>query len=146
MPNLEDSHFSFKLKKLNSSMHGKIMLSVLVGILVVGVSQFAFAEELEETTYIAVDKEEFQQPKSKYNYQEITIIGHLKDYARGDSVTITIVYPDKSEEEINTYASKKGDIYTLMHITNDSQIGIHSLVLDYRGDIAKTSFEILEVQ
>jgi len=127
-------------------MYSKTILSVLVGILVIGVSQLAFADELEEITYIAIDNEEFQQPKSKYNYQEITIIGHVKDYARGDSITITIVYPDKSEEEINTYASKKGDIYTLIHITNDSQIGVHSLVLNYRGDTTKTSFEILEVQ
>lgn len=127
-------------------MYSKKILSVIIGMLVIGVSQFAFGEELEEITYIAVDKEKFEQPKSKYNYQEITIIGHIKDYARGDSIAITIVYPDKSEEVINTYASKKGDIYTLIHITNDSQIGVHSLVLNYHGDIVKTSFEILEVQ
>ena len=59
-------------------------------------------------------------------------------------ITITIVYPDETELEINTFASKKGDIYTLLHITHDSQIGTHMLFLEYEGEKASTSFEILE--
>ena len=125
-------------------MHCKVVLPILFGILIVGITQFSFAEELEDVTYIAVDEEEFQQPNSKYNYQEITIFGHVKEYARGDNITITVVYPDDTEEEISTYASKKGDIYTLLHITHESQIGTHMLFLDYGVEVAYTTFEILE--
>jgi len=125
-------------------MHCKVILPVLLGILIIGVTQFAFAEELEKVIFIAVDEEEFEQPQSKYKYQEITIIGYVENYHRGDMVTITIVYPDETELEINTFATKKGDIYTLLHITHDSQIGIHMLFLEYSGEIAFTSFEILE--
>lgn len=126
-------------------MQSKIVLSALLAILVVGISQFAFAEELEKTTYVAVDEEKFQQPSSKYNYQEIVFWGFVEDYSRGEQVTITIISPDESENEINTYASKKGEIYTIMHITNDSQIGVHQVILQYKNvEIASTIFEILE--
>lgn len=120
---------------------------MLLGILVIGVTQHAFAEELEKVTFIAVDEEKFEQPQSKYNYQEITIIGYIEEYARGSQVTITIINPDETEEVISTYASKKGQIYTLLHVTDDSQIGAHNMILKYEGlEIASTSFEILEPQ
>ena len=122
-------------------MHSKVILPVLLGILIIGITQFAFAEEF---MFITVDEDEFVQPQSRHHYQEITIIGHVEDYHRGDRVTITISYPDGTEEEINTYASKKGDIYTLLHITHDSQIGTHMLFLEYGDELAITSFEILE--
>ena len=124
-------------------MHSKILFSMLLGILAVGITEATFAEE-EETTFITVDEERFEQPKSMNNYQEITIIGHVQEYMRGDNIILTIIYPDESEEELNTYASKKGDIYTLIHITQDSQIGTHMIFLDYGMDLAYTSFEILE--
>lgn len=120
---------------------------MLLGIVVIGITQFAFAEELEKVTFIAVDEEKFEQPQSKYNYQEITIIGYIEDYTRGSQITITIISPDETEEEISTYASKKGDIYTLLHVTDDSQIGIHNIILKYQdAEISSTSFEILENQ
>ncbi len=108
------------------------------------VTDTTFAEELEKVTYIAVDEEKFEQPQSQYKYQEITILGYIEDYHRGERVTIVITSPDESQEEINTYATKKGDIYTLLHITSDSQIGIHQVILKYHDtEIASTSFEIL---
>lgn len=120
---------------------------MLAGILGICVTQFAFAEELEKVTYIAVDKEQFEQPQSKYNYQEITILGYVENYTRGDKVTVEIIYPDEFQEEINTYATKKGEVYTLFHITNDSQTGIYKVILKYNGvELASTSFEILENQ
>jgi hypothetical protein len=126
-------------------MQNRIIFSVLLGILVVGFSQFVFAEEIEKTTYIAIDEEKFEQPKSKYNYQEVVFLGFVENYARGDQVTISISSPDGSQNEINTYASKKGDIYTILHITQDSQIGVHQVSLVYQGaEIATTTFEILE--
>ena len=126
-------------------MHSKILFSILLGILVVGITDIVFAEEVEKRPFIAVDEEIFDQPKSKYNYQEIIIIGFVENYSRGELITITITNPDKSSEEINTYASKKGEIYTLLHITNDSQIGVHQVILKYNDiEIASTSFEILE--
>ena len=138
-------HISFMSKKRQQSMQTKILFSVLMGILVVGISQFSFAEEAEKTTFIAIDEEKFEQPKSKYNYQEIVFLGYVEDYARGEQVTITIISPDGSENEINTYASKKGEIYTLLHITHESQVGIHQVILTYHGaDIATTTFEILQ--
>ena len=129
-------------------LQNKVILPILVGILVIGITQFAFAEEVyQETSYIAVDEEKFEQPTSKYNYQEITITGHIADYSRGVNVTILIIDPNGSEEEINTFASKKGDIYTLLHITWYSEVGEHKVILKYKGEeIASTSFEILESQ
>ena len=93
--------------------------------------QFSFADEFDEITFIAVDEEEFVQPQSKYDSQEITIIGHVEDYIRGDTITLTITYPDETEEEINTFASKDGDIYTILHITHESQIGIHMIFVKF---------------
>ena len=127
-------------------MQIKIILPILIGILVAGVTQIVF-EELEKATYIAVDKEQFEQPQSKYNYQQITIIGYVENYTRGDMINIGIIYPDESQEEINTYGTKKGEINTLFQINVDSQIGIHKVVLKYNGlELASTSFEVLENQ
>lgn len=127
-------------------MYSKAVFTILLGILAIGVTEVVFAEEIEKNAFIAVDEDKFDQPKSKYNYQEITIIGYLENYNRGERVTITITYPDKSLEEISTYASKKGEIYTLLHITQDSQIGIHLVTLNYQDNLLSTSFEILENQ
>ncbi|WP_297592543.1 hypothetical protein [Nitrosopumilus sp.] len=128
-------------------MKSKIIFSALLGIALVGISQFGFAEDIENTSHVAVDEEKFEQPDSKYNYQEIVILGYVENYERGQQITISIVSPDASEKEINTYASKKGEIYTLLHITQESQIGIHQVILTYHGvDIASTTFEILENQ
>ena len=116
--------------------------------MVIGISQFTFAEEPhEKEAYIAVDVAEFDQPQTRYSYQEITIIGYVPDYSRGQTVTISIISPSESEEEITTIATKKGKIYTLLHITQDSQIGVHQVILKFRNvEIATTSFEILENQ
>jgi len=128
-------------------MQNKVIIPALLGILMVGITQFGFADEFEESSYIAVDLEKLEQPQSRYNYQEITIFGHVEDYNRGERVTIVIINPNESQEEITTYASKKGDIYTIIHITNDSQIGIHEMILTYHDvEIASTSFEITESQ
>ena len=125
-------------------MQLSVVLPILLGIMIVGLIQFSYAEE-EKTTFIAVDEEQFKQPQSKYNYQEITIIGYVEDYSRGQKVTIVISNPDESEQEMEIFASKKGEVYTLLHVTNDSQIGIHDVTMIYGGvEIASTSFEILE--
>jgi len=126
-------------------MHRKIILSMLIGILVVGITQFVFAEELEKTTFIAVNKEQFEQPQSKYNSEQITISGYVDEYARGDKIIVMIIHPDQSQDEIQTHATKNGEIYTLLDITNDSQIGVHQVILKYRDmEVATTSFEITE--
>ena len=126
-------------------MQSKI-IAITTAVLVLGISQFAFAEEIE-VTHIVVDNEVFDQPKSKYNFQEMKITGFIEDYSRGEQITITTIYPDESEGEINTYASKKGNIYTILHITHDSQIGVHQVVLKYHGvEQSRTTFEILANQ
>jgi hypothetical protein len=127
-------------------MHKKAILTILVGIMVIGISQFTFAEEPHEKgAYIAVDVAEFDQPQTRYSFQGITITGYVPDYFRGQTVIITIINPSGSEEEINTFASKKGNMYTLLHITHDSQIGVHQVILKYLDkELASTSFEILE--
>jgi len=129
-------------------MHSKAILTIIVGIIVIGVTQVSFAEEeFQKTSYIAVDVEKFEQPTSRYNYQEIIITGKIVDYHRGENVIIIIKSPSESEEEIKTIASKKGKIYTLLYITQDSQIGVHQVILKFRNvEIATTSFEILENQ
>lgn len=129
-------------------MHSKAILPILVGIIVIGVTQVSFAEEeFQKKSYIIVDVEKFEQPISRYYYQEITITGEIVDYHRGENVIIIIISPSESEEEITTIASKKGKIYTLLHITQDSQIGVHQVILKFRNvEIATTSFEILENQ
>jgi hypothetical protein len=131
----------FYAEKRNQS---KIILPVPLRIMIVGITQFAFAEKAK-ITHMGVDEEQFQQPSSKYNYQKIVFLGYVEDYSRGEQVTISIIAPDNSEEEIHTYASKKGEIYTLLHITSDSQVGVHQVILKYCDiEIASTSFEILE--
>ncbi len=129
-------------------MHSKVILTIIVGIIVIGVTQVSFAEEeFQKTSYIAVDVEKFEQPTSRFNYQEIIITGKIVDYHRGENVIIIIKSPSESEEEISTIATKKGKIYTLLHITQDSQIGVHQVILKFRNvEIATTSFEILENQ
>lgn len=128
-------------------MSSKAILPILFGLLVVGFTQFGFAEEIEEITFIAVDEPEFEQPQSKYSYQEIIIYGHIVDYNRGQPITFVISFPDETQYEINTYATRNGDIYTLFHITNDSQIGVHNILLKINDEVlATTSFEILKNQ
>jgi hypothetical protein len=128
-------------------MQKKVILPMLIGILCVGVTQFAFAEELVKTTYISVDGEQFEQPQSKYNSKQITISGFIENYTRGDLVTIVITYPDQSQNIIETHATKKGEIYTLLYINNDSQIGMHDVILKYRDiELTSTSFEIIKKQ
>jgi hypothetical protein len=128
-------------------MYNKTIFSILVGILVIGITQISFAEDYQKTSSIAVDEEKFEHSSSKYNYQQITITGHIVDYSRGQNVIIIIIDPNESEEIISTFASKKGDVYTLLHITEDSKIGMHQVILKYLGEeIASTSFEILENQ
>ena len=128
-------------------MQNKVILPILLGILVIGITQFAFAEEIKKTARISVDAEEFEQPQTKYNPQEITISGKIAGYLRGENVTIIVVNPSESEKEINVYASKKGNFQTLLYITEESQIGIHQVILIYQGgEVASTSFEILAGQ
>jgi hypothetical protein len=123
----------------------KIIFSVLVGVLVIGLTQTSISEESNETSRISVDIEEFQQPTSKYDSQQIRIVGHIADYSRGENVSIIMIKPNDAQEEINTFASKKGNFQTFIQITQDSQIGIHELILNYHGEeIAFTLFNILE--
>lgn len=126
-------------------MLNEITLSILVGVIIIGGMQHPEAEAIQETSRIAVDVEKFQQPTSKYDHQQITITGHIADYSRGEDVSIIIVSPNESEKETNTFATKNGDLYTLIQITDDSQIGTHGIILLHRGEeVASTSFEILE--
>jgi len=118
-----------------------VVLSILFGVIMIG--NYAYAEELDE--YIRIDLEKFVKPESARNYQEITITGHVNGYTRGDNIVITIISPDKSEEEISTYASRDGDVYTLLHMTEESQIGNYKMILKYDGtERASTEFEIME--
>ena len=129
----------------HSSMSSKIILIALLAIIAIGFFQISFAEEIERITFIAVSEEKFEQPQSKYTYQEIVIFGYIEDYSRGSQVVLTIISPDESKVEVKTYASKKGVIYIPYHITDDSQIGMQQIILKYHDEeIASTSFEILE--
>jgi len=120
---------------------------MLLGIVVIGITQFSFAEEYQKTARITVDVEKFEQPETRYNHQGITISGKIADYLRGQNVTIIIINPYESEKELNVYASKKGNFQMLLQITQESQIGIHQVILKYQGEeVASTSFEILASQ
>ncbi|EGG41862.1 Hypothetical protein Nlim_1271 [Candidatus Nitrosarchaeum limnium SFB1] len=141
------------MSKILSEIQGKNKMNLKYGFAIVIVSLFVmsgfntnlFAEELEKVTFIAVDKEQFEQPHSKYNNEHIIISGYVKDYTRGDEILIEIIYPDQSQNEIHTHATKKGEIYTLFDISNDSQIGVYQVILKYRDvELATTSFEIIE--
>ena len=125
-------------------MNNKVILPILFGILIIGVTQFTFAEELEKATYVAVDEEKINRPESTYENQELTIRGYIEDYARGVSILLTIINPDESELEIKTHATKKGDVFTVLPITEDYQFGIHQVIMNYNGTLASTSFEILD--
>jgi len=118
---------------------------MLIGILFIGIMQITFADEIEKETFVTVNEEEFSKPQAKYNYHEITIIGYIEDYHRGQKVDLVLINPDDSEETITTFASKKGDIYTLLHFNSESQIGSYFLILKYNDEeIGFTSFEILK--
>lgn len=128
-------------------MNKKLLLTILSGIIIVGISQLAFAEELEKVSYITVDKEQIKQPQSKYNGEQVTITGFIKEYTRGDTVFIVLIYPDGTQEEMQTRATKKGEIHTMIQVTSDSQIGVHNIILKYHDiEIASTTLEILEHQ
>ena len=128
-------------------LSSKVILPILAGILVIGFAQFVFSEEIENSTFIAVNKEKFEQPQSRYSYQEIAIFGYIEDYSRGAQIKFIMISPDESQTEIITYAARNGEIYTPYHITNDSQIGIHKIVLKYHEkEITSTSFEIFKNQ
>ena len=142
---MEYSHSFFIVQKQSIVLIKKIIFSILVGVLVIGLTQSSLSEESKETSRIAVDVEEFQQPTSKYDPQQIRIVGHIADYSRGENVNIVMIKPNGAEEEINTFASKKGNFQTLIQITQDSQIGIHELILNYQDEeLAFTLFSILE--
>ena len=92
-------------------------------------------------------KENLSNPNQNTTIKKLQFFGYVEEYNRGDQVTIIIVYPDKSQEEMGVFASKKGDIYTLLHVTHDSQVGMHQIILQYGGaNIATTTFQILENQ
>ena len=144
-PKMGCLHSSFIIKKQSMVLKKKIIFSILVGVIVIGLTQSSLSEESNETSRIAVDIEEFQQPTSKYDPQLIRIVGHIADYSRGENVNIIMIKPHGAQEEINTFASKKGNFQTLIQITQDSQIGIHELILNHHDeDIAFTLFKILE--
>lgn len=141
------------MSKILSEIYGKNKMNLKYGFTIMIVSLFVmsgfntnvFAEELEKVTFIAVDKEQFEQPQSKYNSEHIIISGYAEDYTRGDEIFIVIIHPDQSQNEIQTHATKKGEIYTLFDISNDSQIGVYQVILKYRDmELATTSFEIIE--
>lgn len=127
----------------------KIALPILFGIALLGISGLTnnvFAEEVEEDEeFITVDFDEVVKPQSVSKYQEITLIGHVNDYSRGDNISLLIINPDGTEEEMSTYASKKGDVYTLLHMTEKSQIGTYEIIMIY-DDIerASTTFKMIE--
>lgn len=128
-------------------MNKKVLLPILAGIIIVGISQLAFAEELEKVSHITVDKEQFKQPQSKYSGEQVTITGFIEEYTRGDTVFIVVIYPDGTQEEMQTHATKKGEVYTMIQVTSDSQIGVHNIILKYHDtEIASTTFEIIEHQ
>ncbi len=128
-------------------LDSKVILPILLGIVAIGFMQFTFAEELEDETFVAVDKEKFKQPQSKHSFQQLVISGFIEDYNRGSLITFIIISPDESQIEISTYAARNGEIYVPYHITDDSEIGIHQLILIYHGEeIASASFEILDNQ
>lgn len=144
---MEYSHSSFIGKKQSIVLKKKILFSILAGVIVIGLSQASLSEESKGTSRISVDAddEEFQQPTSKYDPHQIRITGLISDYSRGENVSIIMVKPNGAEEEINTFASKKGNFQTFIEITHESQIGIHELILVYHGEErAFTLFNILE--
>ena len=144
---MECLHLPFMQTKPYKNMNQKLMLPILAGMIIVGISQLGFAEELEKVSYITVDKERIEQPQSKYSGEQVTISGFVENYTRGDTVFIGVIYPDGTQDEMQTHATKKGEVYTLVQITNDSQIGIHKIILKYHDvEIASTILEILEHQ
>jgi hypothetical protein len=118
-----------------------VALSVLLGIIAIG--NYAYAEQTDKE-FIAIDIEKFEKPESSRVNQEIKITGHVNGYMRGDNITISVIAPDSSEQEISTYASKDGYVFTLLHMTVESQIGNYKIILKYDDtERASTQFEII---
>ncbi len=95
----------------------------MVGVLVIGITQFSFAEDSKTTSHITVDMGMLEQPTSKYDSQKITITGSMGDYIRGKNITIVIVNSYEEETEINSLSSKKGKIHAFFEITENSHVG-----------------------
>jgi len=126
-------------------MNSKIILPVLLGIITVSITQFTFADELETFSFIMADTEQVEQPKSRYNSEQVTLYGYVDNYTRGLEVGIILTHPDGEIEELNTYATKDGEIYMIIQIDGESQIGVHQVSLYYEGaELASTTFEVLE--
>jgi len=62
------------------------------------------------------------------------IFGYTEDCSKGDQTTFVMISHDESQAEITTYAARNGEIYTPYNIIDDSQIGIHQLVLKYQDE------------
>jgi hypothetical protein len=128
--------------------NSKIILPVLFGLVLLGISGLTnnvFGEIEEDEEFITADFDEIIKPQSVSKYQEITLIGHVNGYSRGDNISLLIINPDGTEEEMSTYASKKGNVYTLLHMTEKSQIGVYEIIMIY-DDIerASTTFKMIE--
>lgn len=124
-------------------MNTKIILPVLLGIIAISITQFTFAEEGE--SFIMADTEQIEQPNSRYNSEQITLFGYVNNYTRGLEVGITLTHPNGVVEELNTYATKDGEIYMIIQVNGESQIGVHQITLKYEGvELASTTFEVLE--
>jgi hypothetical protein len=124
------------IQKRLPSLFGIVFLGLLV-------SSSIFAEEIDE--FIMLDLEKAERPETSSKYQEIVVIGYVKDYVRGDNIELLIITPDGTEKKISTYATKKGEVYTLLHFTKESQIGIYKITLIYNEiERASTNFEMIE--
>lgn len=126
-------------------MNNKLILPVLLGIIAVSITQISFAEEIESFSFIMSDTEQIEQPSSRYNSEQIALYGYVDNYTRGLEVGINLTHPDGVIEELNTYATKDGEIYMIIQVNGESQIGVHQITLNYEGvELASTTFEVLE--
>lgn len=129
-------------------MNKKNKLSLLFGVtfLVLLVPSNIFADEIkEDEEFIMLDLEKAERPEISSKYQEIVVIGYVDNYTRGDNIELLVITPDGTEDKISSYATKKGEVYTLLHFTKESQIGIYKISLIYNNiERASTNFEMIE--
>ncbi len=85
----------------------------------------------------------FKVPRSTYHPQEIKITGQVADYLKGNLVYIIIISPDDIEEELKIHATNRGDFYTMLYMTETSQVDTRQVIIQYHdSEIASTSFVV----
>lgn len=123
------------------------MLLLFVGLISLDLNIHDVLAETKENEFLKLNLASGIKPQSIGQYLEIVAVGHINNYTRGTVVSILVVNPDQTYENLSTYATRDGDVYALIHFTEKSQVGIYKTILMYENsEIASAIFELIDKQ